>query len=201
MNIEDSANNQINYDDWDIVNITSTVPTNTPNTTNYDPAQHGDKFEIEFNGIPGNLGNPIPITVMATLRDTKKINEDITITKLINATYVTPIPHHINETSIYVHSNGSEFTNDKSIHTSGGAGINYSEWEILSVSATNPDIPTLSVRAEMSGPPANSFKIITKSTNPIAQSSVANTQITIVLKHKHGLPNVSITHAFRTHII
>ena len=201
MNIEDSANNQINYDDWDIVNITSTVPTNTPNTTNYDPAQHGDKFEIEFNGIPGNLGNPIPITVTATLRDTKKINEDITITKLINATYVTPIPHHINETSIYVHSNGSEFTNDKSIHTSGGAGINYSEWEILSVSATNPDIPTLSVRAEMSGPPANSFKIITKSTNPIAQSSVANTQITIVLKHKHGLPNVSITHAFRTHII
>lgn len=197
MNVKDSANNQIVYDDWDIVSVTSTIPAGTPNTTNYAP---GFDLKIDFDNVPGGIDNPIPITVTMKLRDKKKINEDITITKVINVTYDI-IPGQFVGTMIHVSRNGSEYINhDAILDIGGGVMINYNEWEVLSISATNSDIPTLSARVEMSGPPANNFKIITKSTNPITLTSVGNTYITIVLKHKHGLPNASISKAFSTTI-
>ena len=197
MNVKDSANNQIVYDDWDIVSVTSTIPAGTPNTTNYAP---GFDLKIDFDNVPGGIDNPIPITVTMKLRDKKKINEDITITKVINVTYDI-IPGRFVGTMIHVSRNGSEYINhDAILDIGGGVMINYNEWEVLSISATNSDIPTLSARVEMSGPPANNFKIITKSTNPITLTSVGNTYITIVLKHKHGLPNASISKAFSTTI-
>lgn len=82
MNIENSANSQIVYTDWDISSITTTVPTSITNTTVYDPTTY--TLNITFDGAPGTSGSTVPVTVTMVLKDKRKLDNDITLTKTVN---------------------------------------------------------------------------------------------------------------------
>ena len=78
MNIESTGGDAIVYDDWNIDNITSSIP----GAATYDSELH--KLNIVFNASPGTSGSTVPLTVTMVLKDKRKVDNDITLTKTIN---------------------------------------------------------------------------------------------------------------------
>ena len=78
MNIESSGGDAIVYADWNIDNITSSIP----GTATYDSEVH--KLNVNFTASPGTSGSTIPITITIVLKDKQKIDNDITLTKTVN---------------------------------------------------------------------------------------------------------------------
>ena len=78
MNIESTGGDAIVYDDWNIDNITSSIP----GAATYDSELH--KLNIVFNASPGTSGSTVPLTVTMVLKDKRKVDNDITLTKIVN---------------------------------------------------------------------------------------------------------------------
>lgn len=78
MNIESAGGDAIVYDDWNIDSIASSIP----GAATYDSELH--KLNIIFNTSPGTSGSMVPLTVTMVLKDKRKVDNDITLTKTVN---------------------------------------------------------------------------------------------------------------------